>query len=684
MSLDLKSNLHQINLSLVKPSSRSIYEFDDYRLEAEHLMLYRGGTAVSLTPKQVETLLALVEKKGQIVSKDDLMARLWGDSAVEESNLIQNIYVLRKTLGLSSDGRPVIETFRRRGYRFNGVLKRKVETVPNLVPLSNGNGVSANKVELLTTESGSHYLLEPERTAPTPPPKTLPGKKTLVIVGVSLALAAIVIAVIAITNPALQTTAGKKRSVAVLPVKPIQSSVRDDVFEMGIAESLIHRLSLPKDVNVRPLSETRKYVDLTQDAVAAGRELSVDFVVSSSYQVADGKVRVTAQLIDVASGNIEETMQSSEVSVENVFTMQDIVAGDIGTLLLNNKRLGPDSPGLWWQLRKYFPISIERLEPAKARFGTENEEAYRLYLEGMTLIDRGSWSFTEKAQELLQRAVKIDPNYAQAWAAIARAKQFIPGVQIKTQDYLSARDAINKALSIDPELADAYVSQCHISMFYEFDPARAEKACKRAIELDPNSSEAYMTYNVYLVSRGRLDEAFDAIETAISLSPASFKNQRQYANTLASAGRFPEAEQQFKALIETNPTNISVHRRLIRVLEAEGKEAEALDYLIKLMPLEGKDASAVERVKKVYAESGWRGVLGERIRMERSEKQPDDFKIAEWLAALGEKDKAFKSLEAAFRNRNSFMILLRGDSHHLDPLRSDPRFDDLIRRVEEK
>src|SRR5678815_996608 len=127
MSLDLKSNIHQINLSPVKPSRSAIYEFGDFRLEAEHLMLYRGGEEVPLTPKQVDTLLALVEKKGEIVSKDDLMSRLWGNAAIEESNLVQNIYVLRKTLGLTNDGRPVIETLRRRGYRFHGELKERGE-----------------------------------------------------------------------------------------------------------------------------------------------------------------------------------------------------------------------------------------------------------------------------------------------------------------------------------------------------------------------------------------------------------------------------------------------------------------------------------------------------------------------------------------------------------------------------
>src|SRR4030095_10799255 len=119
MSLDLTLNVDENNLRQVKPSSCIIYEFEGFRLDTEHLMLYQGGREVSLTPKQVETLVALVERRGEIVSKDVLMSRLWGNTVVEESNLVQNIHYLRRVLGETSDGRQMIETLRRRGYRFN-------------------------------------------------------------------------------------------------------------------------------------------------------------------------------------------------------------------------------------------------------------------------------------------------------------------------------------------------------------------------------------------------------------------------------------------------------------------------------------------------------------------------------------------------------------------------------------
>src|SRR5687767_11803665 len=133
MSSGLKSNNHQNNVKGVKPSDSGIYEFEDFRLDSAKLMLYRNEEELSLPPKQVETLLALVERGGEIVGKETLMERLWPNAFVEESNLVQNIYILRKILGETADGKPMIETLRRRGYRFNGELKANGHTRSEMV-----------------------------------------------------------------------------------------------------------------------------------------------------------------------------------------------------------------------------------------------------------------------------------------------------------------------------------------------------------------------------------------------------------------------------------------------------------------------------------------------------------------------------------------------------------------------
>jgi len=172
------------------------------------------------------------------------------------------------------------------------------------------------------------------------------------------------------------SSAGGEKSIAVLPLKPIDTANRDEIYEVGIADSLIHRLSSTKGFVVRPLSAIRKYVDVEQDPIAAGREQQVDYVLASNYQLAGGKIRITAQLFNVASGQIEETYKS-EKDVVGVFAMQDAIAGEVGNIL---------------QAR----FATESTPTAKR--GKTNEEAYRLYLQGMYLYDRRSAADAQKGQ----------------------------------------------------------------------------------------------------------------------------------------------------------------------------------------------------------------------------------------------------------------------------------------------
>ena len=314
MSLDLKSNLHQNNFKEVKPSDFALYEFEDFRLDAAHLMLYRSGEEISLTPKQVETLLALVERSGEIVSKDALMERLWANAFVEESNLNQNLYILRKILGETSDGKPMIETLRRRGYRFNGELKQNGQRQSEILPEQQSNETAP----LLKFPSDIEDKAIAEKTGAAGASNKKRTIAALAIVG----LLAAAIGLGYYFYPAKTAAVGEKKSIAVLPLKPVNTETRDLIYELGIAESLILRLSSIKGFVVRPLSATRKYADIAQDPIAAGREQQVNYVLASNFQLAGGKIKVTSQLINVANGQIEETYKS-EKDAANLFAMQD-------------------------------------------------------------------------------------------------------------------------------------------------------------------------------------------------------------------------------------------------------------------------------------------------------------------------------------------------------------------------
>ncbi len=381
MSLELESNVHQINLNGAKHSDSKIYGFEDYRLDAEHLMLYRGEVEISLTPKQVETLLALIEQHGEIVSKDVLMTRLWRDTAVEESNLVQNIYVLRKVLGETRNGQPMIETLRRRGYRFNSQLTDHPHGLPEASAATgfvSPNGVREPQV-VKQTSAIEHFSEAGWRLRP----------KAAALIATTLMLAGVFIAAYLIYSPLISSAIGK--TLAVLPPTPIDPANRDILYEIGIADSLINRLNSANGLIVRSLRSVNKYNEAEQDPLAAGREQKVDYVLASHYQLADGRIRITSQLINVASGQIEESY-NFEKEASSVFAIQYGIAAQFGDKLIT--RFGGTA-----------------IDPAINR-GTTNEEAYRLYILGSALVDKRNNEDVRKAIEKFEQAVRLDPNYA--------------------------------------------------------------------------------------------------------------------------------------------------------------------------------------------------------------------------------------------------------------------------------
>jgi serine/threonine-protein kinase len=457
------------------------------------------------------------------------------------------------------------------------------------------------------------------------------------------------------------SSANGKKSIAVLPLKPINTENRDQLYEIGIADSLILKLSSMKGFIVRPLSATRKYADIEQDPLAAGKEQQVDYVLASNYQLAGGKIRITAQLFNVVSGQIEETYKS-EKDAADVFAMQDAIAGDVGNIL--SARFGSAS------------------SRPTAKRGTTNEEAYRLYLQGRYILDKRNLADARKAAEIFEQAVRLDPNYAQAWAGKAHAHRAVANFERSPnipEEYQKSIQAINKALGLDENLADAHSALCENKFNYEYDFDGAERECKRAIELDPNSSLAHQIYSRYLQGRGRFDEAIAESKTAIDLEPASRFNQRIYGNNLYFARRYTEAVLQFKRVIAMDPNFLSTYSWLWQSLEMQGNHAEAFEWFLKAQVLQKRDDETIQLFKTTYQKSGWQGILREQVR-EFEDSDTAYFHGACLNAQVGYKDKAFEYLEKSYQRRELWVNLLQVEPR-LDSLRGDPRFDELVRRV---
>ena len=318
--------------------------------------------------------------------------------------------------------------------------------------------------------------------------------------------------------------------------------------------------------------------------------------------------------------------------------------------------------------------------PKKA--GSTNREAYRLYLHGMYLANNRNLADAQKSIEALKQAVQLDPNYAQAWAGLAYAHRTVSLYsEVSTQEtYKRSIDAINKALAIDESVSEAHSALCENKYLYEWDFDGAERECKRAIELNPNSALAHEIFSRYLMGRGRLDEAINEIERAIDLDPASRFNNRNYGRALFYARRYKEAEEQFKRVLAMDENFVYTYSWLTSTLALEGKEAEAYDWFKKLLSHRKVDKETVAVFEKAFQTSGWRGIWREWIKR-LDALGGSTFDRALYNAQIGNVDEAFKYLEKVYQQREVWMTYLRVEPR-LDPLRNDPRFKDLLRRVE--
>lgn len=458
-------------------------------------------------------------------------------------------------------------------------------------------------------------------------------------------------------------SAGGKKSIAVLPVKPISAARGDQIYEIGIADSLIHRLSSMKGIIVRPLSATRKYADISQDPLAAGREQQVDYVLASNYQLAEGKIRITAQLFNIANGQIEETYQSGERDSSNVFAMQDAIGDEIGKRLL--AWFNTTSTGL------------------SAKRETTNQEAYLLYLQGKNLMGQRSLKAMTKAVEYFEQAVLLDPNYARAYAGLAHASVNAGAMRggLTRANSEQIKGMINKALELDNNLAEAYAARADLTLKYEWDFPAVEKDLLRAIELEPNNDLAHWLYALLSAYRGNLDKAMEEIETAQAVDPSALMYKRDRGRILYYARRYDEAIVQLQRVIELDDNFGTAYGWLWGAYEMKGDYDTAYQSLFKF--LRRTDPDRADALEKIYKTAGWQGVKREQLRFFQDNKQQFGsvfFDSAVLCVQLGEKDQALEYLNKAIEKREWAVIMLKVVPN-MDPLRGDPRFDELVRRL---
>lgn len=466
----------------------------------------------------------------------------------------------------------------------------------------------------------------------------------------------------------LSPAATSIKSIAVLPFKPLAEKSRDEVLEIGMADTLINRLSGMKDVVVRPISAVRKYAGLEQDAVTAGQEQRVEAVLDGSIYKSGDRVRVTVRLVKVADGS-QLWGETFNEKFTDIFAVQDRVSERVAGLLAV-KLTGQEQ------------ILLTKRH-------TENPEAYQLYLKGRYFWNQRTDQGLKKAIEYFEQAIEIDPQYALAYVGLAdsHSGRVIFSSALPDEDFPKAKAAVLKALEIDETLAEAHAVLGIIKIYYEWDWAGAEKECKRAIELNPNNAAAHTRYGEYLVRAGRFDEAIAEFRAGQRLDPLSLMMHTQEGVTLIFARRYDEAIEKLRKTLEMDPNFLWAHVFLGETLAAKGMYEEAISEYQKAAIANGASLEDAARVgaamRAAYAASGARGYHRWWIDRftERAKGRPiHNYDRARRYALLGENDQTLAWLEKAYRYKDPQLVRLKIDAE-FDGLRTDPRFQDLLRRM---
>jgi DNA-binding winged helix-turn-helix (wHTH) protein/TolB-like protein/tetratricopeptide (TPR) repeat protein len=648
------------------------YQFDAFELDPVRRVLLREDKPIALKPKVFETLLVLVRNSGRVMDKDQLMQQVWPDTVVEEVNLAHNISVLRKALGQKADENRFIITVPGRGYGFVAEVKEiqrnatvsEYEVTRSRLVVEEATDEPEMSDALPTYADGAGARLLPAKKPKSNGAQTLPRRR-LIFSAALVAVAAIALGLLIYrSRPSQPRPLARITSIAVLPFKPLVAENRDESLELGMADTLIARLSNIREISVRPISAVRRYAGLEQDAVAAGREQRVDAVIDGQIQKSGEKIRVTVRLVRVADGVPMWTNQFDE-NMSDIFRVQDSISERV-TGVLALKLTGEEK---------------ERL----ARNHTDNTEAYQLYLKGRYFWNKRTGDAIKTGIDYFSQAVEADPDYALAYAGLAEAYVLLANYSDSTpqEAYSKARAATTKALKLNDRLAETHTALAYIKAGYDWDFAGAEREYQRALELNPNYPTAQNWYAEFLGLMGRSTESITGMRRALELEPLSLMINVELGDMLLFARQYDQAIEQYRKTLDLDSSFVRAHVQLGQVYGQKGQYEEAISELKKAISLNSEDNYAIQLLGYMYAISrrtseAYRALEELKERAKRTHVLPYD--IAVIYVGLGEKDRAFEWLEKSFAERDEGLLYLRVDPV-LDSLRSDPRFADLLRRV---
>jgi TolB-like protein/DNA-binding winged helix-turn-helix (wHTH) protein/Tfp pilus assembly protein PilF len=619
--------------------TKQLYEFGPFRLDPAERLLLQDGKPVPLAPKVTDTLLVLIQNAGHLVEKDDLMKRVWQDAFVEEGNLNKNISILRKALGRCDGGREYIETIPKRGYRF-------------VFPLQELKPEPSEQGQVASTLAAEVHIPRVSR------------KLAVAVIGGTLAIGlAVLLWRMGWRRPQVTATA-PIRSLAVLPLENLSGDASQDYFADGMTDQLITDLGQIRSLRVISRTSTLQYKRTHKSLPQIARELNVDAVVEGTVMRSGERVRITAQLIQAVTDK-HLWAHAYEGDLADVLTLQNQVAADISNEI--RVKLTPQEQAVLRNTRIAKPA------------------AYEAYFKGRYSWDKRTPEGLAQATNYFEEAIRDDPSFALPYAGLAQVYAALPDyVPIPPREsYGKAKVAATKALSLDDTLAEAHAALGVVTISNDYDWAASEREFERAIDLSPGYATAYHWHSQNLMFLGRWKEAIVEIEHARELDPMSIIINANIGFFYFHARRFDDAIAAELKALELDSNSAVVYEYLGLAYLGKKMYAEAVTHLRKAVDLSDGAPEYAAELSFADAAGGNRTeaqkILASLQTRARHAYIPS-FSLAIGYTGFGDKTQALSYLQKAYDERCDLVTTIKVHPL-LDSLRSDPKFQDLMRRV---
>jgi TolB-like protein/DNA-binding winged helix-turn-helix (wHTH) protein/Flp pilus assembly protein TadD len=626
--------------------------FGIFELDLRAGELRKQGVRVRLQEQPFQVLAMLLEHPGEVVTREELQKKLWpSDTFVDfDHGLNKAINKLREALGDSATSPRFVETVARRGYRFLAEVKA-----------ADASSTSSTEVARpldLAAESREHAELSNKPPAPKHLLPPIAWKlSVLVVILLATSLVAWKLHFWNRTSPAI-------RSIAVLPFDSLSSDASQDYFADGMTDELISDLGQISALRVISRTSMMAYKHARKPLPQIARELNVDAIVEGTVLRAENQVRITVQLIE-ASDDKHLWSQSYQGELRDTLTLQNQVARAVAEQIRINLN----------------PQEQAALKNAKV----VNPEAYVSYLKGRYFWNKRTGESLKVALAYFNEATEADPKYAQAYSGLADTYALLGdwqyAVMTPKEAFPKAKAAALKALELNSALGEAHNSLAFCLDGFDWDFESAGKEFRRAIELNPGYATAHHWYAWHLALVNRFDEAIAEMRKAENLDPLSLIINADLAELLALAHSYDESIQQSRKTIEMDPNFALAHNHLGEAYLEKHMNDEAVAELQKAVQLSGGSPTCMANLARAYIASGKPTEAAKVLDDVKKRSNPGyshASEIAVIYAALGDTSQAITWLQTGYEERFNPGVLLRPG---FDPLRADPRFVDIARRV---